>query len=114
MRKYQSVLHEDVRAAKGSRVPQFVLLVLVLLVSPVLYEFVLMLTANWQGMSGTYWVPRTPILDTMADWGRVAQHDLRLRSGRLLNGSAFSPSLIVPFALVWGILMGVVFLRKVR
>lgn len=115
MRKYYTPIHEaPIEAGRRSRVPFLAGLALVVLVSPFLYEFGLVVYAQWRSMTGTYWVPSTPRLDALREWGRTADLALRYHASRVFNSGPWSPSLAVPFGIGWAVAMAVVFLRRVR
>lgn len=115
MRKYQTVLHEVTRPQRGKPwAGRVLLLALILLVSPVVYEGALVVYGQWQSMAGSYYEPKTPVLDAAREWCRSADVDLRYRAGRVFSGEGWSPTLLVPVALGWAAAMAFVFLRRVR
>jgi peptidoglycan/LPS O-acetylase OafA/YrhL len=115
MRKYHTVLHEVASPRRRrSRLPLFVGLALAALVAPVVYEAGLTVYAQWSTLAGTYWVPKTPLLDALRDWSQGTNAEFRLRAHRWVNSGPWSPSLAVPLAIGWAAAMAVVFLRKVR
>jgi hypothetical protein len=114
MRKYATFLHETPTARKRSRLPLWLGLGLLLLCAPLLYEWGLVIYAQWASMTGSYWEPHTPILDTLKEWSRLANQDVRYSFSRVLNSGPWKAQLAVPLAIGWAFAMAVVFLRRTR
>ena len=114
MRKYHTVLSDDKPRPARSRSPAYIAFGLLLLVSPVLYEGGVILLARWQSMTGSYWEPKTPILSALSEHSAVAKLEFMNYALRIFNSGPWRASTAVPFALVWAVMMAVVFLRKVR
>ncbi len=114
MRKSPNVLNQSAPRARRSRAPLAIFLSLGLLVSPLLYEGGQVLVARWMTMAGKYHEVRTPVFDAISEWARTANLETRQYTGRVFTGGALRPSTAVPFAIVWAVLMTVVFLRRVH
>jgi hypothetical protein len=114
MSKYQTVMHETIRRPVRTRAPLILAIGLLVLLSPLLYEGGLVMTSRWQSMMGTYWVPKTPVLDAITDWSRDAKAESQFQYSRLWGSGTWKPSTTVPIAITWAVLMACVFLRKVR
>lgn len=114
MRKFHETVPENGTRARRSRVPAAVALGLALLASPLLYEGGKVVLANWASMTGVHHQPETPVLDAIGAWSRDADVSARRYSSGLVNGGTWRASTAVPIAITWALLMGVVFLRRVR
>ncbi len=114
MRKYHESAPENASRPRRSKLPAAVLLGLALLVSPLLFEGGKVVLANWVSMTGAYRTPETPLLDAIGGWSRDADVVARRYWSGLFNGGSWRASTAVPLAVTWALLMGVVFLRRVR
>ncbi len=114
MRKYQTVLSDERPRRRRSRSPAAFAIGLLLLVSPVVYEGGVLLLARWQSMTGSYWEPKTPILSALSEHSAVAKLEFWTYTSRIFNSGPWRASTAVPFALLWAVMMAVVFLRKVH
>jgi hypothetical protein len=114
MRKNSSVLREAPPGARRSRLPLAFGLVVLMAAAPFLYEWGLVIHAQWRSMTGTYTVAKTPLLDAAWDWWQTAALTGRTGASRFLNSGPWSPSMAVPLAVGWAVAMAFVFLRKVR
>ena len=114
MRKYHSELNESTPRPRRSRVPAAIAVGLALLVSPLVYEGGQVMIGHWASMMGGYRPPETPILNAIGDWTRSADVGVKRYYSRVFSTGSWSPSTAVPLAIVWALLMGVVFLRRVR
>jgi hypothetical protein len=115
MRKYQSVL-EDPFPGPGRRAiaPRLVLLAVLLLLSPVLYEAGLVVVANWQSMTGVSRTPKTPTLDAIRERCDAANREAwRFYAFHIQNGR-MSPGVAVPLGVGWAAAMAMVFLRRAQ
>jgi hypothetical protein len=113
MRKNQSPLH-DVPPQTTRRRGWPILLALGMVFSPLMYEGGLILTSNWQSMTGTYWEPRTPILDALRGYNATATREVMTLYTRHLQNGAMNPSVAVAMGIGWAFVMAAVFLRRVR
>ena len=115
MRKYHTnLLDLQTGPRRRSRIALALIIVFCLMLAPVVFEGVQVLYSQWQGMTGTYWVPKTPVLDALGEWSRSANQTARFQAGRWLNSGPWTPSMAVPLAIGWAATMALVFLRKVR
>jgi hypothetical protein len=115
MRKYHAVLHEvPAVRLRRTRLPAVLGLLALTVAFPVLYEGALVVVAQWRSMTGAYWEPRTPALDAIREWSRVADVELHTYASRVLQSGPWSPSLAVPLAIGWSVVMAAAFLRRVR
>jgi hypothetical protein len=116
MRKYHAVLHEVPTAApvRRTRLPAILGLLALTAAFPFLYEGALLVVARWRSMTGAYWEPRTPALDALREWSRLADVELHTLASRVLQSGPWSPSLAVPVAIGWAVVMAAAFLRRVR
>ncbi len=101
MRKFQDVLDDPNMRPRRSRGPMVVLTLLVLLISPLVYEGGSIGLARWQNMYGTYREPRTPILDAISSWSAASHSEVRLQFTRSFLNGHWSPSLAIPMAVTW-------------
>jgi hypothetical protein len=113
MRKNQSPLH-DIPPQAARRRGWPLLLVLGMIASPLIYEGGLILTSNWQSMTGTYWEPRTPFLDALRSYNATAIREAMTLYARHVQNGAMNPTVAVVMGIGWAFLMAAVFLRRVR
>jgi hypothetical protein len=114
MRKHHSVLHEIPTGGRRSRLPLLFGLVVLVIASPFLYEWGLLIHAQWRSMTGAYTVAQTPLLDAAWEWSRGAEVSTRSGAARVFDSGPWSPSLAVPLAVGWAVAMAFMFLRRVR
>ena len=114
MGKYDSVLHDQIDPPGRSRAPKAILFGLLLLVSPLLYEWGLIIWAQWRTMTGDYTVAKTPLLDAIQEWTRSANQEMTLHYSGIFDSGAWKPALAVPIVITWAVVMAAAFLRKVR
>jgi hypothetical protein len=98
--KYRSTRTlETPRPPKKSRVPMVILLCLVLLASPLLYEGGLICYGSWQSMLGGHLSVQTPVLDSISGIWREGKFQTTRRLQPMMNGGRWNPSMAVPLAL---------------
>ena len=112
MRNYEAIKHEERTLRRHSQAPRVMLIGLILVLSPLLYEGGLILVSNWQSMTGVYWEPHTPIVDWLVDVSRDVNQYVRSRLSRTLTSGSLTPTTAVPIAVGWAALMAVLFLRR--
>jgi hypothetical protein len=99
--KYRSIKSlETPRPPKKSRTPMVILLCLVLLASPVLYEGGLICYGNWQSMLGGHASVQTPVLDSLSGIWREGRSQTSRRLHPMMTAGRWQPSMAVPLALV--------------
>src|SRR4051794_36600915 len=114
MRKFHTLSQDSPAPAKRSRAPRALALTLALLASPLLYEAGQVIVSRWQSLTGTYWEPSTPILDAVTGWGRATNLEVWGYAHRAFNSGPWQAQTAVPAAIIWAVVMAVVFLRRVR
>src|SRR3954454_12253178 len=106
MRKTHTSEHEPAcRPRRASRLPLVGAGLLLLVAAGPAYEAGLLVYAQWRSMAGTYWVPKTPLLDALGEWWRSADQSFRYRAHGWVNSGPWSPALAVPLAVGWAAAM---------
>jgi hypothetical protein len=110
--KYRSIKTlETPRPPRKSRTPMVILLCLVLLASPVVYEGGLICYSNWQSMLGGHSSVQTPVLDSLSGIWREGRLQTTRRLQPTLTSGAWNPSMAIPITLVMAGL-GALLLRR--
>jgi hypothetical protein len=76
-----------------------ILMCLMLLASPLIYEGGLILYSNWQSMLGGHVAVKTPVLDSISDVWREGRFHATRRLQPVMSGGRWNPSMAVPLAL---------------
>jgi hypothetical protein len=98
--KYRSIkVLETPRPPRKSRTPMAILLCLVLLASPLIYEGGLICYGNWKSMLGGHVAVQTPVLDYVSGIWHEGKFQTTRRLQPMINGGRWNPSMAVPFAL---------------
>jgi SNF family Na+-dependent transporter len=114
MRKFHPVYNDDAKPSrKRSIVPIVVVTILLMLLSPLVYEGGLICLSKWQTILGTYTVPNTPILNSLAEWWRTTDQEFRPRASQTLIRGNWNPGMAVPIAIFWATAAGFI-LRRTR
>ncbi|SIO62622.1 hypothetical protein SAMN05444166_7101 [Singulisphaera sp. GP187] len=101
MRKVASVTLEDRPKSCRGRLTAFVVLSLVLILSPVFYEAARLCYASWQGLFGAYPHVQTPVLDLLTGGYETTSHDLKQMFSGVFRRTPWNPSYVLTFALIW-------------
>lgn len=88
-------------------------LLLLLLLSPILYEVGMLYYAKWNTVMGTYTVARTPILDAILKAIDASRQFTRQRTTLTFLRGNWKSVYAIPFALAWALIASLV-LRKAR
>ena len=88
-----------------------ILFVMIMMVSPFIYEGGSIVFAQWHSMYGSHWDAKTPILDATRQLYRDLNRDLTRRTNYTLLAGNWNPSLAIPLAVFWAG-VGVFFLRR--
>jgi hypothetical protein len=112
MAKYNAVLREQIQPVRRpSRAPRFIFFVLLVILSPVAYECGLLCYARWKLILGSYFEPRTPVLDYLSEYWRVFNVGLDGYSRLAFNAGPWKPGIAVP-GFIFCSVVGTLFLRK--
>ena len=111
MRKFHGEAESSIARQKTSNVPMLIFMVLVMLISPFIYESGSIVLAQWQSLYGTHWEPKTPFIDAVTDYARDFKQEIRHRTNRTMLAGNWNPSLAIPLAVSWAAL-GAFFLRR--
>jgi hypothetical protein len=112
MRKFHTSYNEDIpKKRKRSIIPALLLVGLLTLAAPVLYEGGLILVARWQTLLGTEMVPATPILDAIADRWRNADYQVRFQATHTFIRGNWQPGMAVPVTIVWAVVAAMILRR---
>ncbi len=114
MRTFYNPAQADSERGKRSRIPTVLFFGLCMLVAPLVFEGGKVFVGNWMSVTGSHYEPDTPILDAIGTWSRETRVDMTRYSSRYLSGGTWRASTAVPLAIAWAVVMGVVFLRRVR
>jgi len=101
MRKLSTVSIDNRPRSRRMRVVGFLLITLLLVLSPVIYESTLVVAARWQGLFGTYPNVRTPVLDVIGDNYRIATYDLKQWSRSIFHRTPWKTSYVIPIAIIF-------------
>lgn len=113
MAKYGTVF-QDRPADARQRMPvgRMLILVILLAVSPILYEEGMVLNSRWRGMLGySYQTPETPCINKIRETWRELSTDLGRQTTSAMHFGGWSPITAVPAAIVLAGIGGL-FLRK--
>jgi len=99
---------------RRSWAPGLLGLVALVALAPLAYEATLVVWSNWSAMTGTYWEPHTPLIDTARVAYASADARFRLGTARLFKDGGWSPSLAVPLGVVWALGIGAILLGRTR
>src|SRR5262245_46995236 len=112
MAKFMHVLGEEFREPRRrSRSAWVIPLALAAAAFPVLYEAGLLVLARWKVMLGSYYEPRTPVLDWIADAWRSGRDELSYRFPALAHPGDWRPVVVVPAVIAMALFAGF-FLRR--
>jgi len=101
MRKISTVSLDNRPRTRKVRVTVFFVLTFLLILSPVIYESVLVCAGRWQAMFGVYPNVRTPVLDFLSDNWEMATFDLKHWSRGIFTRTPWKSSYVIPFAIFW-------------
>jgi hypothetical protein len=101
MRKYHGIGDDQGQRASRSRAPMVILFLIVLLIAPFAYEGGSIVVARWQSMYGTYWEPRTPILNAISEWSATSNREVQRQFSKSFLNGRWSPALAIPMAITW-------------
>ena len=101
MRKYSCLGVDEGRGRKGSKLPALVLLVVLLVLSPVLYEAAAICIASWKTALGSYTVVETPVLSAIRESWRTGRIEAASWLYPLTHSYPWKASVVVPFFLLW-------------
>ena len=74
------------------------LFVMIMMISPFVYEGGSIVFGQWQSMYGTHWEAKTPVLDATRELYRNLNRDLSRRTSHTFLAGNWDPSLAVPLA----------------
>src|SRR5215212_9123534 len=101
MRKLPSISLDNRPHSRRVRVTAFLVITLLLILSPVIYESVLVCASRWQGLFGVYPNINTPVLDALGDGYKMATFDLKQWSRGIFHQTPWKSSYVIPFAIFW-------------
>jgi hypothetical protein len=79
----------------------FVVITLLLVLSPVIYESTLVVAARWQGLFGIYPNIRTPVLDAIGDNYQMATYDAKQWTRGIFHRTPWKSSYVIPIAIIF-------------
>src|SRR5512142_1037133 len=92
----------DVRPRRHpSRMPAVAVLLIILLLSPVLYESTAICIATWKTALGAYTPIETPVLDVLRESWRTGRLEAAAWVSPSFHSYPWKASVVVPFAFVW-------------
>jgi hypothetical protein len=101
MRKLPSVSIDERPRSPMRRATTMLVLFILLILSPVIYESGKLLYANWRSFLGTYTTVETPVLNAISDAWAETSVDLRNRYRGTFARTPWRASVVVPFAIFW-------------
>lgn len=102
MSKHPAALSED-RPPRSRRLRNAAAVCIGLMIAPLIYESALICVARWEGMSGLYTPPRTPVIDWVGScWGECATWT-RLKAGVWFQDPAWKAGPTITLALAWAL-----------
>ncbi len=100
MRKLASISVDDRPRRRGPRAGALLALLLLAL-SPVIYEAVLLVVAQWKGLFGVGMRVETPVLHRLESMLTLGRQELSLQTHGFFHQGTWSTSFVVLFALFW-------------
>ena len=101
MRKLPSVTLDERPRTRRRRIVVFLVLTLLLVLSPILYETTIVTVAGWQGLFGVHPQTHTPVLDVLGDLYHTASFDAKAWTRGVFNRTPWKSSIVIPFAIFW-------------
>lgn len=102
MRKFACVDVDDpMPRRRPSRLPALALVLLLLVLSPVLYESSAICVASWKTALGTYTPVETPVLDAIKESWRTGRLEAISWLYPVFHSYPWKASVVVPFAFLW-------------
>lgn len=101
MRKLPSVSLDNRPRIRRARIIAVVVLPLLLILSPVIYESAVLCVAGWQGLFGVYPQTHTPVLDALNSAYQTASFDASWWFRGIFNRTPWKSSYVIPFAIFW-------------
>ncbi|GAC1469917.1 MAG: hypothetical protein NVSMB9_14330 [Isosphaeraceae bacterium] len=114
MRKTSEVSGELCQGPRRRQFPQFMAMLVLVCLFPIICEAGLIAFAQWRAMFGSYWEPRTPILWELMNVVRIFKYEIIPDLLRIMSTGPWKASWTVSFGMCWAMIMGVIFLRRVR
>jgi hypothetical protein len=107
MRKYTCLEVDEQPRRRPSRAPAVILLLMILLLSPVLYESTALCIASWKTVLGTYTPVETPILDAIKESWRTGRLEALSWFRPVFHSYPWKAAVVVPFAFVWTLIAAI-------
>jgi len=101
MRKLPTISLDNRPRTRRVRVASFLLIALLIVLSPVIYESGLVVAARWQGLFGSYPNIRTPILDAITDNYQMATFDIKQWTRSIFHRTPWKSSYVIPIAIIF-------------
>jgi hypothetical protein len=101
MRKFSCLEVDEQPRRRPSRLPVVALVLLLLLLSPILYESSAICIAAWKTALGTYTPVETPVLDSIKESWRTGRLEASSWVRPVFHSYPWKASVVVPFAFVW-------------
>lgn len=114
MRKYHADLNDNTMRRKRSWVPRAIVLILVLLIAPLVYEGGQIVVSRWMSMAGAHREPQTPVLNAITVWSQATDAEVQRYSHHYFSSGSWKPSTAIPLAIAWAVVMSLVFLRRTQ
>src|SRR4051812_49239669 len=101
MRKLPTVSLDNRPRSRKRRVVGFLVITLLLVLSPVIYESSIVVAARWQGLFGVYPNVRTPVLDAITDNYQMATYDMKQWTRSIFHRTPWKSSYVIPIAIIF-------------
>lgn len=111
MRKLATLSIDNRPKVRKARLMAAVILPIILILSPILYESAILCVASWQGLFGAYPQTNTPILNGLGNFYEMVSFDFKWWFHGVFNRTPWRSSFVIPFAIFWTAVLALL-LRK--